>query len=173
MPEPRLLVAVGSYTGDRGHGNGLTTYWLQDKGRGMSSQQRIAMDSPSYLAWHPDLAVLYAVQERAGGALTAFAADREGTLHRLGTLPTGGDDPCHVSISPDGRRAYCSNYTSGSLAVVELAPDGAPRERVALVQHHGSGHDPQRQESPHVHMAVTADDAGRGGRPRPGPGVRL
>lgn len=74
-------------------------------------------------------------------------------LRLLNRQPTGGNGPCHIGISPDGRFLLASNYTSGSLAVFPLR-DGRLAPRVQLVEHRGYGAHPVRQASPHVHQAT-------------------
>ncbi|WP_327029410.1 lactonase family protein [Micromonospora sp. NBC_01740] len=108
--------------------------------------------SPSFLARHPRLPVLYAVNELPDGQVSAFRVGADGELTPLGTRPTGGAEPCHLAVVPDGGHLVVANYGGGSVTVLPLDPDGAPGERSDLVQHEGHGPDRERQERAHAHM---------------------
>ncbi|GLY36095.1 hypothetical protein Amsp01_021190 [Amycolatopsis sp. NBRC 101858] len=150
------LVFVGCYTGDAGNGTGITTFSRSATGD-LTEVASLPMESPSWLAKHPSLPVLYAANETAAGGVTALALSDAGALSVLGTAETGGAHPCHLAVTPDGRFLLCANYTGGSLAVFSLTADGGLGSRTALVQHTGSGPDADRQEAAHVHMAVPGD----------------
>ncbi|MGC4790823.1 lactonase family protein [Micromonospora sp. DT178] len=116
--------------------------------------------SPSFLARHPRLPVLYAVNELPDGQVSAFRVGAGGDLTPLGTRPTGGAEPCHLAVVPDGGHLVVANYGGGSVAVFPLDPDGVPGERSDLVEHEGHGPDRERQERAHAHMVNP--DPGRG-----------
>ncbi len=63
-----------------------------------------------------------------------------------------GDGPCHLTLSPDGRFLYCANYNTGSVAVFPVERGLEPCAQV--VEHHGKGPHPARQEGPHVHQVT-------------------
>ncbi|WP_181774376.1 lactonase family protein [Amycolatopsis pittospori] len=158
--DDRILIFVGSYTAaGNGNGEGIGTYWRDGRTGELTPAGSLELDSPSWLTPHPTLPVLYAVNETAEGAITAVAIGADGTLEALNSLPTGGADPCHLAITPDGRYLLCANYSGGSLAAFALGPDGVPTVRTALVYHEGAGPDRERQEAAHVHMAVV-DETG-------------
>ena len=69
----------------------------------------------------------------------------------LSTQPTGGNEPCYLTLSEGGRYLLCANYGNGSLAVFPLLKEGIG-ERIQLVQHSGSGPHPTRQTGPHLHQ---------------------
>jgi 6-phosphogluconolactonase (cycloisomerase 2 family) len=108
--------------------------------------------SPSFLARHPTLPVLYAVNEHPTGTIGAWAIDPDGRLRPLGTWSTGGDSPCHLAVAPSGTHLFSANYGSGSVAVHPLDLAGVPGERTDLRVHDGRGADPDRQERAHAHM---------------------
>ncbi|AJE80623.1 secreted protein [Streptomyces albus] len=108
------------------------------------------VSDPSFLASAPGH--LYAVNEQQG-SVTAIAV-RDGELSVLGSSPTGGEGPCHLLVHGEGGHVLSANYTSGSVSVHPLAADGSLREASDLVQHTGSGPDPDRQEGPHAHMVL-------------------
>lgn len=160
MSEPRQLICVGSYTGEKpqGKGTGITTFWRDTATGALTEAGRLDLVSPSWLTWHPRLPVLYAVNEVDEGSVTAVSVSETGELTPLGSLETGGADPCHLAVTPDGRHLLCANYTGGNLAVFSLREDGLLGERTDLVAHEGSGPNADRQEAAHVHMAVVSED---------------
>ena len=111
--------------------------------------------NPSWVLPHPTLPVLYAVEETAEGRLTALTT--AGGLRKAVSLPTGGADPCHICLSPEGRHLLVSNYTGGSLAVFRLDEKGLPAERTQLLRHVPApvpGRISSRQEGPHIHFSM-------------------
>lgn len=110
------------------------------------------VEHPAYLATHPDGDVLYAVNRVDGGVLSAYEVDHEtGVIRELVRRSSGGAGPCYVSVDPTGRCAFAANYDGGSVAAFPLHDDGRPREASHVVNHEGSGPDPDRQASPHPH----------------------
>ena len=104
-------------------------------------------------------------------------------LEMVKEMPSGGADPCHLSL--DGRENFLmtANYTSGSLAVFALDEQGHLQERCDFHQHtprrtdetQGQGNSQQsrkaknqqgnpfkvnqlRQEGPHVHFSEEAGE---------------
>jgi 6-phosphogluconolactonase (cycloisomerase 2 family) len=155
------LVFVGGYTGDKGgQGEGIARL-RRDPATGVLTSAGVAArtPSPSFLAQHPTQPVLYAVNELAdAGTVSAFGVDPDGELTPLAVRPTGGTDPAHLAVTPDGRHLLVANYSSGSVAVLPLDADGVPGERSDLLDLAGSGPVADRQEGPHAHMVVPVRD---------------
>ena len=113
--------------------------------------------NPSYILKHPALPVLYTVEEvTPNGAVRAWKMGGD-TLRELCAFPSGGSDPCHLSLSADAQSLYAANYTSGSLAVFSLDDNGKILEMSDFRQHRGSGPNRERQESAHVHCSLEMD----------------
>lgn len=116
------------------------------------------LENPSYLLCHPSKAVLYAVEElQPEGRIAALSTDSS-ELRQLCAFPSGGADPCHLSLSPDAGFLFVSNYTSGSLTVFALDAEGVPTGISDFVQHSMDAQDkiganPVRQECAHVHFS--------------------
>ncbi len=113
------------------------------------------------MAGHPDLPVLYAVSEIADGTVTAFDVAADGGLTNRGTWSTGGGSPCHLAVvTPSRGSAWLAvaNYGTGSVAGLPLDAQGIPDGRLDLAVHTGHGPDETRQEAPHAHMVVAADE---------------
>ncbi len=173
MPDqPHRLICVGSYTPETGGtGPGVTVFreplGSPDAGEDGEDARpgrpepvgELRLPAASWLQWHPWLPVVYAVRELAEGAVTALRLDPDGTPQVIGEESTGGAEPCHLAITPDGDYLLAANYGSGSVAVFGLDERGIPTRRADLVEHSGSGPVEDRQEGPHAHM-VTVDRAG-------------
>ena len=149
------LLFIGCYTPDSGgKGAGITAVRRDPATGRLDSLGLVASTpSPSFLAWHPTLPVLYATNELEEGGVSAWAVRGETELSPLGSASTGGAHPCHLVVAPGGRYLVSTNYTSGSVAVHRLGDDGALGERTDLLAHEGTGPDPERQERAHAHMA--------------------
>ncbi|MDT0318811.1 lactonase family protein [Streptomyces millisiae] len=149
-------VYLGAYTGDDAE-RGIGVARVDDATGALRLDAVTPAADPSFLALASSGRVLYAVHETGGeGRVSAFSLDRDGGVTGvLGSCPSGGGAPCHLSVHPAGRHLFTANYATGTVGVVTLAPDGAPLEVSQVVRHVGSGPDPDRQEGPHAHMVLT------------------
>ncbi|WP_020518744.1 lactonase family protein [Catelliglobosispora koreensis] len=140
------LIYVGSY------GSGIRCFRQNlDTGELTVAHPPLDVADPSFLAWHPSGAYLYAVCERDPGRIAAVAVAEDGSLTLLNTEPTGGTSPCHLAIDAEGEFAVVANYSSGSVSVHPVRA-GQVGARTDLVQHTGTGPNAERQEGPHAHM---------------------
>ncbi len=167
----RLLLYVGTYTDPilfgtgqvfQGKGEGIYLFEL-GSGSGPARQvwRKKGVSNPSFLDLSPSGRFLYAVNElkdyegEKTGTLSAFALDAKGGEPSfLNRRPTGGTDPCHVTVDASGSFAVVANYMSGSIAVFRLLADGSLGELSDFHQHRGSSADTARQGGPHAHSAV-------------------
>jgi 6-phosphogluconolactonase len=147
---------VGGYSGDKGAGSGIS---VVEDDRVVGT---IPADSPSWLARHPFLPVVYAVAEVENGRVYAWALEDGAPERSLGTGETGGAEPAHLTVDPSGRFLITANYTGGSISVHRLESDGSIAERTDLVQHHVHGTHP-RQDAAHPHMVLATEPAGTSG----------
>ncbi len=166
-----MFVYVGTYTeAPQGAGEGIYVCRF-DPGSGalMPVQTVRGGANPSFLAVDAAGRHLYAVVEGDEGQVAAFARDpQSGELRELNCQPSEGAAPCYVSLDPSGRYALVANYTSGTVAVLPIDPDGRLRPATDVVRHEGSGANPERQDGPHAHMiaptpegrAILATDLG-------------
>lgn len=147
--EPRPLY-IGTYTSSGGPGIDVMTY---DPGSGAVSPSGTlsSVADPSFLAARGD-GLLYAVDENQNQVTAVTLAG--GAPRVLNSSGTGGSGPCHLAVHRAGGHLLTANYGSGSVAVHRLAADGSLGERTDLVQHSGSGPDPDRQSGPHTHMVL-------------------
>jgi 6-phosphogluconolactonase len=152
---------VGTY--DSPKSDGIYVYRFNISDGTAREMSHAGTSNPSFVAVSPDGRFVYAVHEAApkdgkGGDVAAFAFDKKkGTLTLINKQPSGGDHPCHVETDKTGKWLFVSNYSSGSLSVLPVNPDGSLGVP-ATIQHTGSGKDPQRQKGPHTHGAFISAD---------------
>lgn len=162
---------VGTYTepilfgtGEVFQGKGKGIYLCAFDGERIETKALIPAVNPSYVCVDERRRMLYAVNEtrqwhdEPGGAVSQWRYDGEGRFTLEATRGTGGEDPCHAAVSPDGRWLAVANYSGGSLALFPLDGQGRMMPERRLFQHHGGGVNPARQEGPHVHSAIFDDD---------------
>jgi 6-phosphogluconolactonase len=171
LPAPVWSAAVtgwiGTYT-SRGNGSsgsvGIYSFqWDSVSGTMSALREAAAVANPSFLTVHPNGRYLYAVNESAspdGGAVTAFAiADSPSEpLRNLGSVPSMGKGPCHVSLNSTGHWLFVANYGSGTIAVYPVQSDGRLGEAVQTIQHQSSGAEDSRSQPPHAHEVVQSPD---------------
>ena len=161
---------VGTYTG--GKSEGLYVYRFDTK-TGAAARVSVAQTvNPSFLVVSRDRRFVYAVNELPGdngpatqrGGISAFQFDAaRGQLTFINKVSSDGNDPCYLSLSPDGRYLLTANYSvapdpGGSFAVFPLQADGQVGTSVQTVHHEGSGPVKGRQDSSHVHSTVFSPD---------------
>lgn len=152
----RVEMMIGGY-GQPGQ-RGILRCAYQD-GRFEVTDYCDGLRNPSWVLPHPEKPVLYAVEELSPEGRIVALTMADGHLRPAAGLPTGGADPCHISMTPDGRHLLVANYTGGSLAAFALDGDGMPVERTDFRQHAmaAPGANPARQEGPHVHFTQCRD----------------
>lgn len=156
----KLQLYIGTYS-VRGSAGIYTAEIMLHSGKLELAGEPAPSENPSFLALDPKATHLYATNESAdldgqrGGALSSFAIDGEaGTLTFLNRQPSEGLTPLHLGVDGSGRFLLAANYHSGSVSVHALQPDGSIGRLTDLVQHSGSGADPERQEGPHAHSVT-------------------
>jgi 6-phosphogluconolactonase len=156
-----LLVFAGSYAA--ANEIGIHSFGFDNEVGALEARARYAgIVNPSFLVLHPNGRCLYAVSELSNdraGRVYAFRFDaKSGALAAINQQLSGGSAPCHLTLDVTGRWLVVSNYNSGSVCVLPITEDGALGEATHLVQHHGVGTHPKRQEGPHAHSAMFAPD---------------
>jgi len=170
----KIYVYVGTYTcpirfgtGQILEGKGKGIYLLEldyNTGKLKHLETFYNIINPSYLVLNNTHKSLYAVNElkefegKASGSVSSFAVSEDGRLTYINTQATGGLDPCHVEINPQGTHIYVSNFMSGSVVVYPLEAGGPIGEALQFIQHEGSSIDPKRQIGPHAHSVVFSPD---------------
>ncbi|KRB37046.1 lactonase family protein [Microbacterium sp. Root180] len=88
-----------------------------------------AADSPSWIAQHPTLDVVYATLEHRG-AVQAFARTGEASFVRLGDAVDAGEAVCHVAVAPDGGSLIAACWGDGRVVRMSLDATGRPHSPV-------------------------------------------
>jgi 6-phosphogluconolactonase len=150
---------IGTYTGKGS--KGIYVYKFNattGEAKWVSNTDSATTQNPAFLTIAPNGKFLYAVYEEGGqknGQVNAYAFDRKkGNLSLINQQSSGGDHPCHVNISKDGKWVTAANYTGGSLAILPVNADGSLQPAAQVIQHSGSSTNKSRQEKPHVHQTV-------------------
>lgn len=81
--------------------------------------------SPSWLAAHPSLDIVYAALEGAG-TVRAFRRTGAATFAPLGGPVAAGEAVCHVAVAPDGRSLIASCWGDGRVVRMSLDAAGKP-----------------------------------------------
>ncbi len=156
---------VGTYTepilfgtGEVFQGKGKGIYLCSLENEQIRVLQQFDCRNPSFLCVDARKQKIYAVNEMKeykgefGGGLTQvsyaggkFAAERD--------MGTGGADPCHVALAPNGQFLSAANFASGAVTVFPLDSYGNITGR-QVFEHRGSGTHPVRQKGPHAHATV-------------------
>ncbi len=150
---------VGTYTGEGSEG--IYVYRFdQNNGEFLSSEAVgfTRMENPSFLTITEDNMV-YAVSEmnNSTASLSSFRFDPENfSFTKLSTVPTNGEDPCHVSTN--GEIVAVGNYSGGTMSLFDIDDDGAAVALTRLVPGSATGPDAIRQSSPHVHCCIFTPD---------------
>ncbi|MGH8779063.1 lactonase family protein [Paraburkholderia sp.] len=161
---------VGTYTG--GKSEGIYVYRFDTKTGDATRVSSTRTVNPSYLVVSSDRRHVYTVNELPGdngpatqrGGISAFGFDpQSGQLTFLNKVSSEGNDPCYLSLSPDGKYLLTANYSvaadpGGSFAVFPLQADGQVGAAVLSVHHEGGGPVKGRQDNSHVHSTVFSPD---------------
>jgi 6-phosphogluconolactonase (cycloisomerase 2 family) len=155
---------VGCYTTTerRARGEGLGVYRI-DRASGDWARVQLLRDlvNPSWLTFDRSKRRLYSLHGD-GEHATAFLVDwHTGRLTLLNRQVTGGRNGVSAAVDPTGRFLVVGNYTSGTVGVLPINPDGslgAPSDVVALAGAPGPHRTEQASSHPHD---VLFDRAGR------------
>jgi 6-phosphogluconolactonase (cycloisomerase 2 family) len=155
---------VGSYTTKErnGHGEGINVYQV-DPGTGNWTHVQLLKDvvNPSFLTLDERQRFLYSAHGD-GDEATAFQIDApSGRLSVLNRQPTGGKNGVSLDVDPTNRFLVLANYSSGTVAVLPINPDGSLAKLSDLVTLPGTpGPHRTEQTSSHPHD-VAFDPRGR------------
>ena len=152
---------VGTYTS--GASKGIYVYHFNSKtGKTDWVSNTDSSSNPSFLAISPNGKFVYAVNEvsrKQAGLISAYAFDpKTGKLKYINQTSSGSENPCHISISKNGKWVLTANYSGGSLAALPVNTDGSIAAFTQHIVHQGKGSNPTRQDMPHVHSVFLSPD---------------
>jgi 6-phosphogluconolactonase len=119
-------------------------------------EPRIA--NASFAVWSAQHRLVYVVNDQDDGRIAAW---RPGEAWQpVGDVPSGGALPCYLAVSPDGQWLACANYGDGVVTIFAIDPDtGAIDKLVSSYKPSGHGCNAERQDGPHAHCVVFAEDS--------------
>lgn len=149
---------AGGYNRESGRGVLPLTYTADTGGWRAGASVASAPDA-SFGAFSSRFGRHYLVQEQQGGNLLTFRVDDNG-WHRLDSVPTLGDDPCHLALDRSQSVLAVANYSSGSVVLYRLDPaTGLPVGPGSRRIHEGSGPNRERQDHAHAHWVGFTPDS--------------
>ena len=154
-----MFAYVGCYTTKErnGHGEGINVYRMDDPLSGNWTHVQLLRDlvNPSFLTLDRQQRFLYSAHGD-GTEATAYEIDREtGHLRLLNRQATGGKNGVRLVVDPTNRFLVVANYSSGTVAVLPINPNGSLAPLSDLVPLPGKpGPHRSRQESSHPHDAL-------------------
>ncbi len=135
-PKKNFFAFAGTYT-TKTQSKGIYAF-RYDATSGKLTPAGLAAETPdpSFVAIHPSGKFLYAVNEGGKASfVTSFALDaKTGALTQLNQVPSLGEDPCYIALDQTGKYILIANYTSGTLAVFPILPDGKIGEKTASIR---------------------------------------
>ncbi|MFE4196200.1 lactonase family protein [Paenarthrobacter sp. NPDC056912] len=149
---------AGCYTADRdGNGKGIVALSADGNGKLTSAGLAVAANSPSFLALHPTLPVIYAVAEE-GKTVRAYRQAGAAELEAFGEPWPAGDATCHVAADPHGRFIVATCWGDGQVILYELDHDGAITSRTsaapAVDPHSTAPADDERPSRAHASLVL-------------------
>lgn len=137
---------VGGYTADSaGESGGIALLQQDPAGRLTTVGEPTVAESPTWLAVHPCLPVIYVAQETAGTVI-AFRRVGDLGLAPLGEPVTAGAVVCHLAVAPAGDFLIASCYGDGAVLRIGLAADGRLTAAVptepSIARHHARDGEP-------------------------------
>ncbi|MFP5312518.1 MAG: lactonase family protein [Actinomycetes bacterium] len=141
MDTPSNILWIGAYTPDGGgRANGIGA--ARENQDGSIEWLGTAADaqSPSFLAVHPTLPLVYAVAEQSG-TVQAYRRRGDFALEPCAEPQSAGEATCHIAVDPRGRFVTAACWGDGQVLLYELDADGGMTGRfpaAASVDPHGS-----------------------------------
>ncbi len=120
----------------------------------------LSCNGASYLCLSPYGRFLFLANESpVRGGVASYRCETDGHLTLVSKQLADGRQCCHVSLSPDGRFLFASDYQNAQLLAYQIDIEtGQLSAPVCVIQHEGRGPHPTRQSSAHIHSAVCAPD---------------
>ncbi len=151
------FLITGTYTAQKSEG--IYVFKFNTQTVDYNPVSSIRSSNPSFLALSPNQTMLYAVNENAdsinaigGGTISSYHFDKgSGQLHFINQQLSGGNHPCFISTDQSGRWLFAGNYSSGTIGLLPIKPDGSLDSLRQIIKHTGSGPNSKRQSAAHVH----------------------
>jgi 6-phosphogluconolactonase len=125
------LALLGTFT--EAGTDGLYAVRVDDEGRVDTVDAVDGGANPSFFAFHPEEALVYAANNTETGGVTTLRLDpASGELTTLGHATIGESGPCYCTVDADGEYLVTANGSGGSVALLPVSgPDvGEPTDVV-------------------------------------------
>lgn len=158
-----FFLYIGSSKSERTESKGIYIYRFKASTGQLTSLGLVKIMNPAFLAVHPNLRFLYAVNQTADhatSAVTAFALDRTtGELTFLNQVSSRGANPVYVLLDKTARYALIANYIGDTVAAFPLLEDGRLGQSSAFVQYSDSSvNHPERPKGAYPHSIDVSPD---------------
>ncbi|MFV0318880.1 MAG: lactonase family protein [Microbacterium sp.] len=121
-----MRVLVGGYTADMdGRATGIGMLERTRDGLSLPGAVIETSGSPSWVAAHPVLDIVYAAREGAG-AVQAYRRTGDRSYAALGMSVPAGELVCHVAVAPDGGSLIASCWGDGRVVRMTVDATGRP-----------------------------------------------
>ncbi|WP_075352088.1 lactonase family protein [Algoriphagus marinus] len=157
-PSKAYSFLVGTYTDQEDQGINLVRF---NPDSNLFEVKLIApgVKNPSFVISNKAENLVFALEEdmsQTGGNVMTFSKVGD-ELIPLDTIPSYGDHPCYLALSPNEEFLAVGNYTGGNLSFFKVG-NGSKLEYLQTIQHEGSSVNTDRQEKAHVHSTVFSPD---------------
>lgn len=119
------------------------------------------VQNPSFVVANSTGNLVFSLEEdmsKTGGNVMVFNRSEPGkVLTPIDTIPSYGDHPCYLALSPKEDFLAVGNYSGGSLSVFRVNSD-SKLDFLQTIQHEGKSINEARQEKAHVHSTVFSPD---------------
>ena len=164
IAQPKEIFYIGTFS-ERGSEGIYVLEFDRNTGDTRIIQTISSKDSPNFLAISPGKKFLFSTNAEGikqipqWGSVSSYAIDQTtGKLSHINDQPSYGSDPCHVSVYPNGKWLFISNYGDGVFSILPVTKDGKVGASSQHIQLKGSSTDPSRQNGPHTHSAIPTLD---------------
>ncbi len=129
------FVWVGTYSPN---GEGVYRFDINEQTGQLTNKTLAApLTNAAQLVLSKNGKVLYAGSETEKGTIHAWRVKDTGELEVINNVPSGGDGPVYLSLTPDERFLLVANYHSGSVAVLPIHEDGGLNIASEMIQNQG------------------------------------
>lgn len=125
------LIALGAYTPRHGRATGIGLMTFEPPHTGHALDTIAACDSPSFLAAHPSVPVVYAVHEFEQTVAARIRTSEHGQLRAFGDAVAAGAAACHVAVDPAGTMLVVCCWGDGQVLSYGLGERGEIISRFA------------------------------------------
>jgi 6-phosphogluconolactonase len=161
LPRNSFLAYVGCRTTKErnARGKGINVYRVAvESGEWSHLQLLSGLTNPSFLAFDKPKRFLYCVHGDFN-EVSAFSVGSDGLLSLVNQQNSGGTNPVHLCVDPEGKYLVVANYATGSIATLPIQADGSLAPLRDLVQLPGMpGPHRTEQTSSHPHQVAFSRD---------------